>query len=168
MNAEHIQDLVYNWLTEHYPDGANWMDPDFDAFADVPIEIKMISAFDALEYNIANGGWSQVLWNCYGCWRELIAIAREGYVTIGAPERASALADLQALCEEHESACEAALLAEDGSMNSFAEFTRRSYGAKGNDWQRLFWSDSGIYEQRLAWLEQNEHRVRRAVDYRAA
>lgn len=163
MNGKHVERLVYDWLQAHYPDGANWMDPEFDAFADVPWEIQMIAAFDALEYNIGNGGWSQVLWNCHGRWRELIAIARKGYTTIGATDQAAALTRLEALCERDEAECRSAILSSAGSKNAFSNFTRRSYGANGEDWERLFWPSSDAGRKRLEWLEANEERVRDAV-----
>ena len=165
MDGEKVQDLIYNWLNRHYPEGPGWQDPDFDCYGDAPIEIKMISAFDAVEYNIGNGGWSQVLWNCFGCWRKLLEIAAEGYTLIGAPERADALRELYVLCERDEKECEKVIYTDTPSEDTedFAEFTRRSYGVTGNDWQRLFWFDSGIYEKRLEWLAQNEARIRRAI-----
>lgn len=135
------------------------MDPEFDAFVGMPMEIRMYAAFDALERNIGNGGWSQVLWNCHGSWRKLIAIAREGYLTIGAMEQATALDRLQTLCERDEAECRSALLAKDRSGLSFSQFTSRSYGAKGEDWERLFCPGSNLDKQRLDWLEANEARL---------
>lgn len=163
MTGEQIQDMIYDWLNEHYPEGPLWIEPEFDAYENVPIEIKMVSAFDALEYNISNGGWSQVLWNCYGTWRKLIDIAREGYTLIDAQEQTQALDALYALCERDEKECETGLATEDGSMESFTEFTSRSCVVDGDDWEELFWSDSGVYEKRLAWLQANESRVRKAL-----
>jgi hypothetical protein len=162
MSGKEIQRQIYDWLLERYPEGPDWMDPNFDACSNVPIEIKMISAFDELEYNISNGGWAQFLWNCNGCWRQLIDIAHEGYLLIGALEQASALHELRVLCERDATEAEAELASEDGSLEHASNFTRRSY-AKGPDWERLFWSDSGVYERRLAWLEQNEFRVRQII-----
>ena len=59
----------------------------------------MISAFGEIEYNLSNGGWAQLLWNCFGCWRDIINIARDGYLLIGAPEQSAALTTLWTLCE---------------------------------------------------------------------
>jgi hypothetical protein len=129
----------------------------------------MIPAFDAIEYNIGNGGWSQVLWNCFANWRRLIEIAKEGYVLIGAGRQASALDDLHALCIRDEQEClrarnHAANISDDEASRCFVEFTRRSYGKnRGYDWEELFFSDSGLYERRLEWLAANEARVRKAL-----
>lgn len=163
MNGEELQGQIYSWLEQHYPEGPRWMDPEFDALGETAIEIKMISAFDAIEANLANGGWAQVLWNCFGSWRKLIGIAEEGYALIGAQEQVVALGQLRDLCERNADECAQAMALEDGSMERFAEFTSRSYGETGNNWERLFFDDSGLYELRLAWLENNQERVLRAL-----
>src|SRR5258706_14941159 len=105
MDGERVQALIYDCLNKPYP-AANWQDPDFDCYGGAPLEVTMISAFDAIEYNIANGGWSQVLWNCLGRWRELLDIAAEGYALIGASEQVDALRELHALCARDEKECE--------------------------------------------------------------
>ena len=166
--GETVQDLIYEWLFAHYPDGPRWIDPDFDAYRNVPIEIGMISAFDAIESNMSNGGWAQVLWNCYGCWREMISIAKQGYALIEATDQVLALDELQRICELNAGDCAAAMSVEDGTTRNFGEFTARSYGVTGLDWQARFYDQSGIYEKRLAWLANNEHAVRRAVGFKAS
>ncbi len=167
MNGDQIQDLIYDWLGKFYPDGPGWHDPGFDCFGNTPIEIKMISAFDAIEYNIGNGGWAQLLWNCFGQWRRLIEIAKEGYQLIGALEQSAALDKLYALCERDERECEEAILQESNrdDESEFGDFTSRSYGRLDGEteWEALFFDDSGVYEKRLAWLVANEGRIRNLV-----
>ena len=122
------------------------------------------------EYNLANGGWAQFLWNCFDYRRPAIESAKEGYLLIGAPEQSAALETLRTLCERDERECEALLerseaeFDEDryGSPPFFAEFTSRSYSAPASDWEPLF-SERGVYEKRLVWLAANEARVRRAM-----
>jgi hypothetical protein len=46
-------------------------------------------------------------------------------------------------------------------METFVEYTRRSYLNRANEWEELFWGD--IYERRLVWLEANESRVRAII-----
>lgn len=88
----------------------------------------------------------------------LLETARQGYLLIGAKEQAAALDTLRELCERDERECLATLGREDGSMDTFAKFTQRSYLSRDNNWEELFWGD--IYERRLAWLEENESRIR--------
>jgi hypothetical protein len=165
MSGEKVQELIYDWFREHYPDGPEWQDPDFDCLGVAPIALKMIPAFDAVEYNIGNGGWAQFLWNCFGRWRELIAIAQEGYLLIGAPEQCAALNELRALCQRDERECQAAMTraADEDDFSHFGTFVDRGYGKRDIKWQEAFFSDSGVYEKRLAWLGANEGLIRKIV-----
>jgi hypothetical protein len=167
-DGKRIQQLIYDWLDRKYPDGPTWYGR---SATELPaLEIKMIPAFDSVEYNLSNGGWAQFLWNCFGCWRGIINVAREGYLLIGAPEQSAALTTLWALCERDERECaeiqkraEAEFDEErHGSPPFFAEFTARSYSAPPNDWEPLF-HDRDVYDRRLAWLAANEARVRKAL-----
>ncbi len=167
-DGKRIQQLIYDWLDRKYPDGPTWYDR--SATESPALEIKMIPAFDSVEYNLCNGGWAQFLWNCFGYWREIINIARDGYLLIGAPEQSAALTTLWTLCERDEHECsETQKRAEaefdeerHGSPPFFAEFTARSYSAPPNDWEPLF-HDRDVYDKRLAWLAANEARVRKAI-----
>jgi len=167
--GEQVQKLILNWLNEHYPTWqADWMEAKFDKYSRLPIEIKMTSAFYMLESNMINGGWAQVLWNCYGSWRQLIETAREGYELVGgAEEQLKALDQLYFHCNCNEQECELAISSEDGSMENFGRFTERSYVADGNRWEVLLWSGTNVYWKRLAWLEKNESRIKRLLDVSA-
>lgn len=167
-DGERVERLISDWLEKNYPDGPTWYGrPAAEA---PPLEIKMIPAFGAIEYNISNGGWAQFLWNRFGEWREVINDAREGYLLIGAPEQSAALDTLWTLCERDERECgemHKRAMAEwrktpDGWSAVFGEFTSRSYCAPATDWEELFWGDD-IYKKRLAWLAANEARVREAL-----
>ena len=168
-DGERVERLISDWLDRNYPEGPTWYGrPTAEA---PPLEIRMIPAFGAIEYNLSNGGWAQFLWNCFGEWRDVITIAREGYLLIGAPEQSAALDTLWTLCERDEHECgemHKRAMAEwkkngpDAWSSIFGEFTSRSYSAPSNDWEDLFWGD-GLYEKRLAWLAANEDRVLRAL-----
>lgn len=169
-SGDRIENLIYDWLERNYPDGPSCYDPAFYCDLDLAIEIKMIPVFDAIECNLSNGGWAQFLWNCFECWRLFIDTAQEGYLLIGAREQSQALQQLRLLCERDEAECKAILLRseeEDYGLTEdipyFAEFTKRSYACRGNKWEELFWSESGIYQKRCAWLAENEARVRRTL-----
>jgi hypothetical protein len=157
-DGERIQRLIYDWLDRNYPEGVGVY-----AHAQGTIlpalEIRMIWAFDAIEYNLGNGGWAQFLWNCFDDWRAIIDVARDGYLLIGAPEQSAALTKLWALCKRDERECREAM---EQPTWLFAEFTARSYSASPNGWEDLF-IDRGVYEKRLVWLAANEARVRKAI-----
>ena len=168
-DGKRIQQLIYDWLDRNYPDGPTWYGR--SATESPSLEIKMIPAFDRIEYNLSNGGWAQFLWNCFGYWRDVINIARDGYLLIGAPEQSVALTTLWTLCERDERECgemhdramaEWAKKGPDAWSSIFAKFTSRSYSAPSNDWEPLFYGDD-VYEKRLAWLAANEARVRKAI-----
>jgi hypothetical protein len=168
-DGERVERMIADWLERNYPNGPTWYGgPATEA---PPLEIKMIPAFVALEYNISNGGWAQFLWNCFEDWREIIKVAREGYLLIGAPEQSAALDTLRALCERDERECDEmhkranAAFQKSGSdawSDVFGEFTSRSYLASGDDWEDVFW-DEAVYAKRAAWLAANEARVRKAM-----
>jgi hypothetical protein len=166
MTGEQVQDLITGFLDKRYPDGWSWLDSTFDCFGDMPLQIKMIPAFQALEYNINNGGWAQFLWNCFGCWPQLLEIAQPGYHLIGAHDQARAIDDLRRLCERDDGECEAAMLrsVEEDDFSHFSSFTNRVITEPGNDWQDLFFYDSGAYETRLRWLKDNEALVRQLIN----
>jgi hypothetical protein len=160
--AEKIEERIYAWLNEQYPEGPVWFEEDWPEERLPPIEVRMLYPMNAIEYNISNGGWSQFLWNCIYTWRALIETARQGYLLIGARTQAEALDTLYQLCESTEAKCLEALGREDGSMNEFSDFTSQSYAKAGDEWQSVFYG-SEPYDARLRWLEQNEHRIRRIV-----
>jgi hypothetical protein len=167
-DGERVQQMIYDWLNRNYPDGPTWYDQPEGANSP-PIEIKMIPAFNELEYNLSNGGWAQFLWNCFSYWRQIIDVAKQGYLMIGAPEQSAALETLRTLCARDERECGELLQQSekeyDGSPEGppyFAEFTARSYSAPRNDWEPLFYGDE-IYQKRLAWLAENEARIRKAI-----
>lgn len=168
-DGERVERLISDWLDQNYPDGPTWYGK--PAAEAPPLEIRMIPAFGAIEYNVSNGGWAQFLWNCFGEWRDIIDVAREGYLLIGAPEQSAALTTLWMLCERDERECgemHNRAMAEwkksgpDAWSSVFGKFTSRSYSAPSTDWEELFW-DGGLYEKRLAWLAANEARVREAL-----
>ena len=159
--GEHVQGSIYAAFQSSHPDGPDWMNPDFDCLQQYPDEIRMIAAFNELEYNMSNGGWAQVLWNCFGNWRTLLDIAERGYLRIGAAEQSAAICLLRRECERDEAECLTMLEAEDGSMENFGKFTSRSYG-KGFDWERLFWAPD-LYARRLRWLAGNQDEVMRLL-----
>jgi hypothetical protein len=169
-DGEHVQQLIYDWLERNYPDEPTWFGR--SATEAPALEIKMIPAFGKIEYNLSNGGWAQFLWNCFGYWRDVINVARDGYLLIGAPEQSAALTTLWTLCERDERECgemhnqamaEFEKKGSDAWSAIFGKFTSRSYSAPSNDWEDLFWGDS-LYKKRLAWLAANEARVRKALE----
>ena len=164
-DGERVERLIWDWLERNYPNGPTWYERAKEVVTPA-LEIRMISAFGAVEYNISNGGWAQFLWNCFPHWREIIADAKEGYLLIGAPEQSTALDILHAQCECDEDECAATIrksIKENDLTNSyFAAFTSRSYSAPASGWEDLFW-DKALYEKRLAWLAANEERMRAAI-----
>jgi hypothetical protein len=157
MSGEPIERMISDWGKLHYPNGPTWYGR--PATEGPPLEIKMIPAFVDIEYNISNGGWAQFLWNCFPHWREIIDIAREGYLLIGASEQSAALTELWTLCERDEGECREMM---EQPTWLFGEFTSRGYSAPAASWERLFW-DNALYEKRSAWLAANEARLRAAM-----
>jgi hypothetical protein len=161
MTTEKLQQSIAAWASAKFGPSTQWfiaVEPKVDI---PPLEVRMLYAFDNLEYNISNGGWPQFLWNNIATWRALIETSEAGYELIGANEEVSVLATLRGLCETNEAPCIAALAAQGDILVRYANFAGLVYVAEECDWQSLFWS--GIYEKRLAWLENNEPTIRAII-----
>src|ERR1700721_116407 len=78
-DGERIERMICDWLERNYPDGPTWYDRGEKDISPA-LEIRMIPAFNAIEYNLGNGGWAQFLWNCFPHWRAIIAVGKEGYL----------------------------------------------------------------------------------------
>ncbi|MFK7803317.1 MAG: hypothetical protein AB8G95_16905 [Anaerolineae bacterium] len=161
IEGEKTEKQVVNWLDEHYPYWRiDWMESGSKSVTDLPFEFKMISAFRVLEHNMINGGRAQFLWNCFGNWRHLIEIAREGYKLLdGATEQLKALDSLATYCERNEKICEQAIQAEDGSLENFKQFMKHSHSKNDDKWEMLLWSGTDVYWKRLKWLALNKVRI---------
>jgi len=63
-DGERVETMISDWLERNYPESfETWYDRGKQQ--KLAIEIRMIPAFGAIEYNICNGGWAQFLWNCF-------------------------------------------------------------------------------------------------------
>lgn len=161
MRGTEVQERVYEWLAEHYPEGPNWDQPGFHCFRDCPAAIRMIPAIDTLEGEVANGAWGQLLWNCLPNWRELLRYAEEGYILIGADEYAAATRQLAEKLADHEAACVAAQaeVHDDESFNrAFGRFTSSGYGDI-DFLAQVTIANRDSDPKRLAWLEANRRGV---------
>ena len=163
-DGERVERLIFDWLERNYPDGPTWYDRAKDGFTPA-LEIRMISAFGAVEYNISNGGWAQFLWNCFPHWREIIADAKEGYLS----DRARRSRVLHSIAFTPYVSATKGMRRDDREIDKgkrldhlFRRFTSRSDPAPASGWEDLFW-DKAMYEKRSAWLAANEARVRAAM-----
>src|SRR6266704_6749178 len=163
MTGTEVERRIRDWLNRYFPSGPEWFDPEFNCLAGAPLEVRMISVFDALEYNVSNGGWSQVLWNCFGRWRDVLNISEQGYLLMGEPGAARAVCTMRPLLEANEPKCIEFLhraILERGSDKgtAFADFTMRSYAGGEFEGEPLL-QDSQLYERRMAWLEKHQQHV---------
>jgi hypothetical protein len=165
MRGNEIQERVYDWLAEHYPEGPEWDRPGFHCFRDCPLPIRMIPAIDSLEAEVSNGAWGQLLWNTLPNWRALLQTAVDGYELIGALEHAAAARDLQAKLAEHEAACskaQATVTDEDSFSRAFGKFTSEGY-ADVEFAAQMTIASSDSDSIRLGWLEANQATVLRDI-----
>ena len=161
MTGNEVEARIWEWLQHTFPNDKGWQDPQFHCYRDVPLEIALVDAHAALEYNINNGGWSQVLWNCFGCWRQLLDLAGQGYTLIGASAQAEELKALYRLCERDEADCLRFMqrAAKKKDFSYFSKFTSRSYGGSEWDGEDLFFYGSGVGEMRRAWLAEHQEKI---------
>ena len=166
MRGANIQNRVYGWLSERYPEGPELARAGFHCFRECPLSIRMIPAIDTLESEISNGAWGQLLWNTLPNWRELLATATDGYLLIGAHAHASAARELAVKLAEHAEACaqaQAAVTDEDSFNRSFGRFTSPGYGDVDFSAQVTI-ANADSEQSRLAWLEANSQSVLEALD----
>ena len=156
-----VEHIIRDRFDQHYPDRSNlWIEDSFDAFATLPLELKMVPAFNFLEHNLIKGGWAQFLWNGFGSWEELIKIARQGYDLIGVdPSVLDALDTLSQLCERNAAECAQELAAEDWRFARFIESMANKEHDIETGWEMLLWSGTPAYWKRLTWLDQNEELI---------
>ena len=130
MTPKKLESAIYAWFESHYPDGPHWQEAGWHCFESAPLELKMFPAFDAVDYNLTNGGWAQLLWNCYSNWRRLLDICEQGYRLIGAGAQAAAIPALRARLAADEAECAAFMKQADATTFEmvFADYTARSYG----------------------------------------
>src|SRR5262245_10344878 len=79
---------------------------DFHCFVHLPLELRVMPAMEAVEYNVSTGGWTKLLWNCFGTWPELIRVATKGYVLIGANEAAAGMEKLHDVLNANSHECD--------------------------------------------------------------
>ena len=127
-DGERVQTMISDWFERTYPESFSWYDRGKQQ-KPLALEIRMIPAFGAVEYNISNGGWAQFLWNCFPYWRAIIADAKEGYLLIGAPEQSAALDILYGLCERDEKEC-AETIAKSMKDRLGVHVTKRRFGSR--------------------------------------
>lgn len=77
------EEEIYTWFNARYPGGPEWTSPDFDAYSNAPIELRMFLSMDKLEAEISNGGSPQLLWNTFYHWGKLLDDCEIGYGLIG-------------------------------------------------------------------------------------
>lgn len=165
MRGIDIQNRVYDWLAEHYPEGPEWHRAGFHCFRDCPLPIRMIPAIDTLESEVSNGAWGQLLWNTLPNWRELLETARDGYALIGADSHAAAVGQLVCKLGEHAVACakaQAEVSDADSFNRSFGRFTAPAYADVEFSAQVTI-ANADSDSRRLAWLEANEQAVLEAL-----
>ena len=156
-----MEDLIYDYLKLKYPEGPKWRDPSFKCFDEEPIELRMIVALNAFEYHVGNGGWSQLLWNCFATWRVIVDVAEEGYRITESHPQAEAIPRLRHLLENKEEEFGRLIQKAKGvdDLSWVKDVPDQSHDEPDIDWRSTFGCDS-IYERRDAWLEKNEERIR--------
>ena len=163
MTGAEVERKIRDWLNRHFPGGPEWFSPTFSCLAGAPLEVRMISAFDALEYNIYNGGWAQVQWNCFGRWRNVLDIAESGYSLTGESAALCGVQAMRPLLEANEGDCIAFIRraideGESANGTAFSDFTMRSFAGETFEGEDAL-QDPELHERRLLWLEAHQNRI---------
>jgi hypothetical protein len=160
--GQRIQNSIYAWFDRRYPDVRAWFGPASAEYAPASIEVRAVIALDAIEYNISNGGWSQLLWNCLPAWRLILDDGQHAYSQMGAMEQAAELRRIHDLCLRDEAQCGRLTAIHDPEMENFARFTSRS--AAGECREHLYYDSSyKLYALRLLWMSRERTRIAAAL-----
>ncbi len=161
MKPNAIEDRIYAWFERHYPDGPKWTSSCFQCFRDAPLELRMVISMDKVEGEIGNGGLPQLLWNVFFHWRHVLADCEAGYEMIGALAQRAAAQEYQVLFERYEMECRRYLdrCIQEQEFSYFNQWCEYGYTVMKLESERLFYYDSGIHEERLAWLDKNRRRI---------
>lgn len=164
MHSDSLQDLIYEWLSRRHPDGPEWHLAKFHCFNDCHPLIRSLVAMDAVEGEIANGAWGQLLWNTFPNWRTVLELAGVGYASMGAKLQQEAIPKLHEKLAAHEQACrEAMQRAETGSFDAeFGTFTSIGYSDVSFKAQMSF-LDENLTTSRSMWLERNRDEILKAI-----
>lgn len=164
MKSSSLQDQVYDWLARHYPEGPEWDKDGFHCFQDCAQIVRRLLAMDAVEGEISNGAWGQLLWNTFPNWRVVLDLARDGYESMGADGQVDAIPHLHAKLSEYESACDdARRRAEQGNFaQEFGAFTSIGYSDTSFKPQFAF-LDEQLGALREAWLSRHRQEVLNAI-----
>lgn len=164
MSGEDLLDQIYDWLSRKHPDGPAWHKVGFHCFRDCAPIVRAVLAMDAVEGEVSNGAWGQLLWNTYPNWREVLALAKAGYDSMHASEQSSAIDSLSARFSEYEAMCAEAMarVEQTGFDREFGEFTSIGYADVGFRPQFAFLEES-LQDKRLHWLAQHHAAVQRAT-----
>ena len=164
MSGEELLDQIYDWLSRRYPDGPEWDKAGFHCFRDCDPMIRAVLAMDAVEGEVSNGAWGQLLWNTFPNWREVLTLAKAGYDSMLAPEQSSAIDSLSTKFSEYEAKCAEAMARAEhtGFGQEFGEFTSIGYADVGFRPQFAF-LDGSLQEKRCLWLAQDPAAVHRAT-----
>jgi len=156
MDAVTLQSRIYDWLATHYPDGPQWNHEGFHCFKDCHPIVRSLLAMDAVEGEISNGAWGQLLWNTFPNWRVVLDLAKDGYASMKATQQVDAIPLLYAKFSDYEKGCRAAMQrADNGNFEKeFGGFTSIGYSdAKFKP--QLVLLDPELESLRRRWLEQN-------------
>lgn len=156
-----IEARVFEWFQRHYPDGPQWTSSSFDCFRDVPLELRMVVATDKVEGEITNGGLPQLLWNVFFHWRQVLADSESGYELIGAILQRDAIREFRTLFERYEEECRSYIdrCISEQEFDYFNKWCDYGAAVMSSDSERLFYTDSGVHEQRLDWLTKHGARL---------
>lgn len=164
VTGEELLEHTYNWLSRRHPDGPEWNRPDFHCFRDCDPIVRSIVAMDAVESEIANGAWGQLLWNTFPNWREVLTLAKSGYNSMGSVEQAQAIDQLAAKLVEYEVQCATAMARVEGGSfgEQFGNFTSIGYSDVEFKSQLAF-MDESLHFRRCNWLHEQSVAIQRAT-----
>jgi hypothetical protein len=157
-----ISEEIYHRFARNIQGGAGWTDRRFSRFHGLPKEARYLLCTDVLEFEIANGGLPQLLWNTYFHWRWLLLVCEGAYSLFGADAQKRAIPEFRRLLDAHDSRCRARILESvaTGKFRYFELWMEEANPTLQSEKEKLFYSGAHLQPLKEAWFVANEARIR--------
>jgi hypothetical protein len=158
-------EAIYHWAETKDPRGPRWTDPSFSGYREFPEEVQFLLSSDKLEFEVANGGLPQFLWNTFYHWRWVLDDCERGYEMIAAYPQRLAIPEFRKLCDDHERDCRIYIF-ECVSTKDFQKFNDWMASASAtlqSESEKLFYSGSGLQDLKQKWFAANQSRIKKLL-----
>jgi hypothetical protein len=153
---------ILTWIEERYRNVPLWWtDAQFHCFEDLPDELRELEMTGWPQVQIKNGGPAQLLYNTFNHWMTHLSRCLRGYRRMSFLEEAAAVVRYQELFSRYSDVCKSYVRRSlpDGTKGDFVGFMEAIEKQMETDDERLFYSWSGLYERKAAYVERHREEL---------